>query len=198
MNQNAVNLNENAACWIPFHRLCNGNLLSNGFRLSAWLWGPPSRQFPAVPGSSLQWRHNDPDGASNYQPCDCLLNRLFGRGWKKTSKLSVTGLCAGNSPVTGEFPAQRASNGENVSIWWRHHVCLLVWKRKAGVCVTGRKVMMCGNSPVYAWISRWVNNREAGDWRSHYDDILMCFQNISSMRTAKEPRQLNTGTLDNM
>ena len=28
----------------------------------------------------------------------------------------------GNSPVTGEFPAQRASNAENVSIWWRHHV----------------------------------------------------------------------------
>ena len=24
-------------------------------------------------------------------------------------------------PVTGEFPAQRASNAENVSIWWRHH-----------------------------------------------------------------------------
>ena len=21
----------------------------------------------------------------------------------------------------GEFPAQRASNAENVSIWWRHH-----------------------------------------------------------------------------
>ena len=26
-----------------------------------------------------------------------------------------------NSPGTGEFPAQRASNAENVSIWWRHH-----------------------------------------------------------------------------
>ena len=37
------------------------------------------------------------------------------------SKLRVTGLCAGNSPVTGEFPAQMASNAENVSIWWRHH-----------------------------------------------------------------------------
>ena len=36
---------------------------------------------------------------------------------KKTSTLRVTGLCAGNSPVTGEFPAQRASNAENVSIW---------------------------------------------------------------------------------
>ena len=23
--------------------------------------------------------------------------------------------------VTGEFPAQMASNAENVSIWWRHH-----------------------------------------------------------------------------
>ena len=40
---------------------------------------------------------------------------------KNTSKLRVTGLCEGNSPVTGEFPAQRASNAENVSIWWRHH-----------------------------------------------------------------------------
>ena len=27
----------------------------------------------------------------------------------------------GNSPGTGEFPAQRASNAEKVSIWWRHH-----------------------------------------------------------------------------
>ena len=32
-------------------------------------------------------------------------------------------LCAGNSPVTGEFPAQMASNAENVSTQWRHHVC---------------------------------------------------------------------------
>ena len=30
-------------------------------------------------------------------------------------------ICAGNSQVTGEFPAQMASNAENVSIWWRHH-----------------------------------------------------------------------------
>ena len=36
--------------------------------------------------------------------------------------LHVTGLCVGNSPVSGEFPAQMASNAENVSIWWRHRV----------------------------------------------------------------------------
>ena len=41
---------------------------------------------------------------------------------KKTSKLRVTGLCAVNSPGTGEFTAQRDSNAENVAIWWRHHV----------------------------------------------------------------------------
>ena len=29
-------------------------------------------------------------------------------------------LC-GEFTGTGEFPAQRASNAENVSIWWRHH-----------------------------------------------------------------------------
>ena len=40
---------------------------------------------------------------------------------KKTPKLRVTGLCEGNSQVTSEFPAQRASNAENVSFWWRHH-----------------------------------------------------------------------------
>ena len=53
---------------------------------------------------------------SNHRRLDCLLNRLFGRGSKKTSKLRVTGLCEGNSPVTGEFPTQKASNAENVSI----------------------------------------------------------------------------------
>ena len=72
---------------------------------------------------AFRWRHNGHDGVSNYQPHNCSLNSLFGRRSKKTSKFRVTGLCAGNSPGTGEFPAQMASNAENVSIWWRHHGC---------------------------------------------------------------------------
>ena len=51
----------------------------------------------------------------------------------QTSKLRVTGLCAGNSPGTGEFPAQMASNAENISIWWRHHEEMwmsMTWKLK--------------------------------------------------------------------
>ena len=35
-----------------------------------------------------------------------------GTDQSKQSELRFTGLCGGNSPVTGEFPAQRASNGE--------------------------------------------------------------------------------------
>ena len=72
--------------------------------------------------SSLQLRHNGHDSVSNHQPHDCFLNRLFRRRPKKTSKLRVIGLCAGNSPRTDEFHAQMASNAENVSIWWRVHV----------------------------------------------------------------------------
>ena len=49
--------------------------------------------------SALQWRHNEHEGVSNHQPCDCLLNHSIRRRSKKTSKLRVTGLCAGNSPV---------------------------------------------------------------------------------------------------
>ena len=84
---------------------------------------------------SLQWRHNGCDSVRNHQPHDCLLNRLFRRRSKKTSKLHVTGLWAGKSPVISPHKGQwcgaltfslicvwMASNAENVSIWWRHHV----------------------------------------------------------------------------
>ena len=70
---------------------------------------------------TLQWRHNGYDSVSNHMRLDCLLNLLFRSRWKKTSKLHVTGLSAGNSLVTCEFPAQSTSNAETVSIWWRHH-----------------------------------------------------------------------------
>ena len=44
---------------------------------------------------------------------------------QKISKLRVTGLCAGNSPVTSELSAQMASSAENVPIWLRHHAKIL-------------------------------------------------------------------------
>ena len=58
---------------------------------------------------ALQWRHNERDGIWNRQPHDCLLNRLFRRRSRKTSKLRVTGLWVRNSPVNSPHkgPATR-------------------------------------------------------------------------------------------
>ena len=58
----------------------------------------------------------------------------------------VTGLCAGNSPVIGEFPHKGQWSGALMF------------------------------SLISAWINSWVNNREAGDFRrhrAHYDVIVM-------------------------
>ena len=64
----------------------------------------------------LKWSYNE----RYHRRLDCLLSRMFRCRSKKTSKLRITGLCEGNPPVAGGFPLQRASNAENVSIWWRH------------------------------------------------------------------------------
>ena len=53
---------------------------------------------------ALQWRHTEPDDVSNHRRLDSLLNCLLWRRSKKASKLRVTGLCEGNSPVTGNSP----------------------------------------------------------------------------------------------
>ena len=88
-----------------------------------WLYFWESFRLTSCETLTLQWRHNGHNSVSNYQPHDCLLNRLFRRRSKKTSKLRANGLCAGNSSAIGEFHAQMASNAENVSNWWRHHEC---------------------------------------------------------------------------
>ena len=61
---------------------------------------------------------------------------------------ALLALCVGNSPVTGEFPAQRPVTRD------------LMFSLR---CV---------------WINGWVKNVEAGDlkrYRAHYDVIVMCW-----------------------
>ena len=72
--------------------------------------------------TSLHWRHNDHDDVSKLQPHGCLLNRLFQTQIKENIKAPRHWPLYGEFTGPGEFPAQRASNTENVSIWWRHHV----------------------------------------------------------------------------
>ena len=99
-----------------------------------------------------QWRHNGRDGVSNHQTRDCLRNRLFRRRSKEISKFRVTGLCAGNSSVTSEFPAQKASNAENVSIWWRHHDLQIILNMAPG-CPAG-----CVDSRLDTHVSNCLSN----------------------------------------
>ena len=125
---------------------------------------------------TLQWRHNGSDGVSNHRRLDGLLNRLFRCRSKKTSKLCVTGLCEGNSPVTYEFPAQRASDAKDVSIWWRHHEFYdksstsVFWEEyKPHICDEVRLVIMSclaciiEHHPTLFWIfmgSPWNEDRQ--------------------------------------
>ena len=71
---------------------------------------------------------------------------------------ALLALCAGNSPVTGEFP------------------------HKGQWC---RALMF---SLICAWIRGWVNNREAGDLRchrTHYDVIVMALTTVKHRTGAK-------------
>ena len=70
--------------------------------------------------NTLHWRHNDHDGVSNHQLHGCLLNVLFGSQIKENTKAPRHWPLCGEFTSPGEFPAQRATNAENISIWWRH------------------------------------------------------------------------------
>ena len=112
----------------------------------------PSLSLTRFMVCSLQWCHNGHDNVSNHQPHNCVLNRLFRRRSKKTAKLRVTGLCAGNSLGNGEFLTQMASNAENVSIWWRHHV--MTWQPITVNCWRHCK-----------WIT-WYNSYDVWTWKA--------------------------------
>ena len=93
---------------------------------------------------SWQWRHNGHEGVSNPQPHDCLLNCLYRRRSKKTSKLRVTGLCAGNSPVTGEFLIQISPLAyAALHVYADDDYCVCLFTRCCnGTLLTMREVLM--------------------------------------------------------
>ena len=122
-------------CWIYHH--CHSWPLKQPFQITAFLhiWllpmtTRPIKAFQCIRSLlvTLVTKNNVTKNVLYHYvdvtmgPHQCLLNRLFGCRSRKTSKFRVIGLCAGNSPGTSELPTQMASNAENVSIWWRHHV----------------------------------------------------------------------------
>ena len=89
------------ACgYISMLRLKLSHVSKRGpWRQQLWYWWRQMSSILKCRMVSLLWHHNGPDGVSNHQPHHCLLNSLFRCRSKKTSKLRVTGICAGNSPA---------------------------------------------------------------------------------------------------
>ena len=62
----------------------------------------------------LQWGHNERDGVSNHMRPDCWLPINAGAFQRKHQLDFVRG-------IHRWLPTQKASNEENISIWWRRH-----------------------------------------------------------------------------
>ena len=116
-------------------------------------------RWSILPKSPFRWRHNERNGVSNHQPHDCLLNRLFRRRSQKSSKLRVTGLCAGNSPGPVNSP----------------HKWPVTRKMMTSSC-TGLLGVYCDNAPVLVkqYWRIWVNVPYVSDntWWCHDMETL--------------------------
>ena len=102
---------------------------------------------------SLQWRHNDCDGVWYYRRLVCLLNRLFRRRSKKTSKLRVTSLWEGNhrwlvdSPHKGPVTRKMFPFDDVI-------MCLPILSMKLAVNTEGdNKVWNLLGAPISKWIT---------------------------------------------
>ena len=131
------------------------------------------------------------NGVSNHQPHDCLLNRLFRRRSKKTSKLRVTGLCEENSPVTSEFPTHRASYAENVSIWWHHHAPGGAIEYGWGRVKTKKHWHRDYNKDMTKYVHIWVMSNELGI--SLQQSLGLCVKCFYRLKTKKPSKICITG-----
>ena len=103
--QTDVMLGRQARSWKPWSR---GEIRSYGLRgtfikcNTIVLTGLKNK----LPMLLLQWRHKE-----------CAESQITSVSNVYSTVCCVTGLCEGNSPVTDDFPIERASNAKNVFIW---------------------------------------------------------------------------------
>ena len=126
---------------------------------------------------SLDWRHNERVGVSNYRCPDCLLNRLFRHRSKQTSNFCFTGLCEEKPPVTGGFPSERTSNAEmfpfddviTIRSWY---VLVRVAHIHTGLYAKNRKHFKNKSN-----ISSCCNTF----WHKRYQDVFKCVKVFKSV-----------------
>ena len=103
---------------------------------------------------TFEWRNNECDGVSINQRLHCLLNCWFGCRYNKTSKLHVTGHCVGISPVTGEFPAQKANKAKKSS-----HLMTSSWSTPLICDLRKYPYLLLHNfviNKLYAYMAQWI------------------------------------------
>ena len=114
--------------------------------------------------NTLQWRHNEHNGVSNHQCLECLLNRLFRRRSKISSKLCVIGLCEGNPPVDslhkGPVTREMFPFVYVIMISWQNAIFCLVRRRCDGV----RSLLW------FIYIYQYICPMNP---RPHYNDVIM-------------------------
>ena len=117
-------------------------------------------------------------------PIASQITRLFGCRSKKTSKLRVTGLCVGNSPVTGEFPAQMAGNALMTSSCYERLTKIGTWISEYVHGVTWLKLLIHILTSTAAYItmtSQWARSRlkspvySGADQRKHQSSASLAF-----------------------
>ena len=114
------------------------NTILNTIRLKAdpflTIWTHKRHRGPRFPPpvrvtGSLQWHHNGRDIVSNHQPHHpTVYSTVYSDAdqRKHQSSASLAFVREIHRGPTDEFPTEMASNAENVSIWWRHHVFFVI------------------------------------------------------------------------
>ena len=96
---------------------------------------------------------------------------------QRNSKVRISGSCEGNSPVTGD-PAQRASNVEKTSIWWRHHT--VYWDLNKVSVIPSMMMLFINTSLCVRLWSQWV--RFQTGLRDGTQKVMGYFHNIVRCR----------------
>ena len=138
------------------------------------LYVQKNNYVPNCPVELAQWHHNERDGVSNHQPHDCLLNCLFRRRSKKTSKLRVTAFVRGiqrwpvNSPHKGPVTREIFPFDDVIMVGhsWREST-----KPVGGMVVRSFDVLL------WAWTNYWMNNLVTSDLRLHDAHVTIWHMN---------------------
>ena len=109
------------------------------------------------------WKRK-PHAPLPYEACDSLWQLSVTQKYRSITHIirhkmetfvALLALCAGNSPVTGEFPLNSPHKGQ-----WRGALMF---------------------SLIWCWTNDWVNSRDAGDLgrhSAHYDVMVMILSNV--------------------